>query len=131
MADCLHDVRAAERHCDVQETCEVDGLPPSPVLSGCSHGPGTNAQELPRGSRGAAAAAGTRKGGVPKLAKGWRSALCFQGPLTRQRDLGVTLMGEEGFRDSYWGGPQGNRGLTCTHRPLDIRTHLCWNPALF
>lgn len=137
MADCLHDLRAAERHCDVQETCEVARLLPSPVLSGCCHGPGTDAQELPRGPRGAAA--GTWKGGVPKSStKGLEERPWSQGPLTRQQDLEVTLMGEGGFRENHWGGPQGKRGLTCTHRSLvavvpdtDFRAPLCWNPALF
>lgn len=56
------------------------GLPPSPVLSGCCHGPGTDAQELPRGPRGAAAAAGTRKGGVLKLStKGLEESLLVSG----------------------------------------------------
>lgn len=66
MAGCLHDVRAAERQRDVQATFEVARLSASPLLSGCCHGPGTDAQELPRGPRGAAADAGARKGGVPE-----------------------------------------------------------------
>lgn len=100
MAGCLHDVRAAERHRDVQATFEVARLPPSPVLE-CRHGPGTDAQELPRGPRGAAAAAGARKGGAPESTT--------RGLEERRGASGATYRAT-GFRDH----PDGEKGVSET-----------------
>lgn len=119
MADCLHDVRAAERHCDVQETCEVAGLPPSPVLSGCCYGPGTNAQELPRGPRGAAAAAETRKGGVPKLStKGLEERLVISGATYKTTGLRGHSDGRTGFQRQPLGRASGEMRINvCSQAP--------------
>lgn len=91
MSGCLHDVRVAERQRDVQATFEVARLPPSPVQSGCCHGPGTDAQELPRGPRGAAAdVAGARKGDVPES---------YSKGLDERLEASGATHGATGFRD--------------------------------
>lgn len=53
------DVRSAGRQRDVWATGRVAPVPSLPVLPRCSHGPGTDAQELPRGTRGAVAGQGS------------------------------------------------------------------------
>lgn len=58
------------------------------------------------------------------LPKGWRSILKatgFRGHPVERRE----------FQRQPLGRAKGETQINVTHRPLDFRAHLCWNPALF
>lgn len=113
-----HDVPAAGRHSDVRATCRVARLPPSPAWSQCCHGPGTHAQELPRGPRGAAARArppaGAGEKGSPESSTAGRGVggapPGFWGHPVGQGGLGITPSGKRGLqRHPTGGGVPGKR----------------------